>query len=90
VEYNRADRFIVHGVWDKHNPIGNIVQGHSNLTEIKASVDLLWRNDVPPGKVILGTGFYGRSFTLENPRCDTPGCTFSGAANKGGMSKHCS
>lgn len=74
----------MHGVWDKHNPIGSIVQGHSNLTEIKASVELLWRNKVPPGKVVLGTGFYGRSFTLADPSCDKPGCIFSGAANKGG------
>ncbi|KAG9759588.1 glycoside hydrolase family 18 protein, partial [Aureobasidium melanogenum] len=75
--------YDLHGVWDKHNPIGNIVQGHTNLTEIKQSVDLLWRNDVPPGKVVLGTGFYGRSFTLSDPKCSTPGCEFSGAANPG-------
>ena len=73
----------MHGVWDRNNPVGSIVQGHSNLTEIKLAADLLWRNDVPPGKVVLGTGFYGRSFTLEDPDCSTPGCQFSGAAHKG-------
>ncbi|KAI7511872.1 glycoside hydrolase [Hortaea werneckii] len=75
--------YDLHGVWDQNNPIGSIVQGHSNLTEIKESVELLWRNNVPPGKNVLGTGFYGRSFTLEDPSCDVPGFTFSGAANKG-------
>jgi chitinase len=53
------------------------------LTEIKESVGLLWRNDVPPGKVVLGTGFYGRSFQLNDTSCDTPGCPFGQAANKG-------
>ncbi|KAF2723824.1 glycoside hydrolase family 18 protein [Polychaeton citri CBS 116435] len=75
--------YDLHGVWDRNNPIGNIVQGHTNLTEIKQSVDLLWRNDVPPGKVVLGTGFYGRSFTLSDSSCGAPGCEFKGAANAG-------
>ncbi|KAH6871039.1 hypothetical protein B0T10DRAFT_417778 [Thelonectria olida] len=75
--------YDLHGVWDKHNAIGSIVQAHTNLTEIKESVALLWRNDVPPGKVVLGTGFYGRSFELAKSSCNKPGCTFSGAARKG-------
>ena len=75
--------YDLHGVWDRNNPIGSIVQGHTNLTEIKQATDLLWRNNVPPGKVVLGTGFYGRSFELSNAGCSTPGCSFSGAARKG-------
>lgn len=71
------------GVWDKHNVIGSIVQSHTNLTEIKQSVSLLWRNNVPPGKVVLGAGFYGRSFQLSDPSCNKPGCKFDGAARKG-------
>jgi chitinase len=53
------------------------------LTEIKQSAELLWRNNVAPEKVVLGLGFYGRSFQLKNKGCDKPGCTFSGAAKKG-------
>lgn len=75
--------YDLHGVWDRDNPIGSIVQGHTNLTEIKESVELLWRNDVPPGKVVLGTGFYGRSFRLSDSTCSSPGCRFKGSARKG-------
>lgn len=33
---------------------------------------------MPPSKVSLGFGFYGRSFTLADPTCTTPGqCPFS-------------
>lgn len=31
----------------------------------------------------MGLGFYGRSFTLSDPSCSTPGCGFSGGANPG-------
>ncbi|PKY09339.1 hypothetical protein P168DRAFT_324321 [Aspergillus campestris IBT 28561] len=75
--------YDLHGVWDQDNPIGSYVHGHTNLTEIKESVNLLWRNKVPPEKVILGTGFYGRSFQLNDTSCTTPGCPFNGAAEKG-------
>lgn len=40
-----------------------------------------------PGKVVLGLGFSGRSFTLFNPTCRTPGCLFSGGGNAGSCSK---
>lgn len=58
--------YDLHGVWDKENPIGDIVQGHTNLTEIKQSMDLLWRNNVAPEQVVFGLGFYGRSFQLKS------------------------
>lgn len=80
-ECTRSDQLS--GTWDSTNPIGGIIQGHTNLTEIKQAADLLWRNNVPPRKVMLGTGFYGRSFELEDAACTKPGCHFSGAAKKG-------
>lgn len=70
-------------MWDANNPIGSIVQAHTNLTEIKLAADLLWRNDVPPGQVVLGLGFYGRSFQLKDTGCSKPGCQFSGPASAG-------
>lgn len=75
--------YDLHGIWDAHNPIGSIVQSHTNLTEIKLAADLLWRNNVPPGQVVLGIGFYGRSFQLEDSSCSSPGCAFSGPAKAG-------
>lgn len=75
--------YDLHGIWDAGNPIGSIVQGHTNLTEIKLATELLWRVGVPPSKVVLGFGFYGRSFTLADASCSKPGCPFSGASNPG-------
>ncbi len=47
VDWINLMSYDLHGVWDSSNPIGSIVQGHTNLTEIKESVNLLWRNNVP-------------------------------------------
>lgn len=54
--------------------------------EISTGLDLLWRNSIPSEKVMLGLGFYGRSFTLEDSSCTTPGCPFKrlGDGNSGG------
>lgn len=53
-----------------------------HLTEVDDGLDLLWRNDVRPENVIMGVGFYGRSFTMADPSCHQPdrGCQFSAAA----------
>ncbi|KAF7884611.1 uncharacterized protein EAF02_004947 [Botrytis sinoallii] len=82
--YNAYD---LHGTWDSTDPIGSIVQAHTNLTEIKESVELLWRVSIPPEKVVLGLGFYGRSFQLSDTSCGSPGCAFSGAAEAGTCTK---
>jgi GH18 family chitinase len=53
---------VIDGVWDKHvEDIGNIAQAHTNLTEIDASLELMWRNNINPDRVVMGLGFYGRS-----------------------------
>lgn len=44
---------------------------------------LLWRNGIDPAKVVLGLGFYGRSYTLADPSCNTPGCVFTAGAPAG-------
>jgi chitinase len=75
--------YDLHGVWDSNNPIGSIVQGHTNLTEIKLAAELFWRVGVPPAKLVMGFGFYGRSFTLANASCTKPGCRFKGASDPG-------
>ena len=51
--------------------------------EVAQGLDLLWRNNVNPSKVVMGIGFYGRSFTLRDPTCNRPGCPFSGGARPG-------
>lgn len=75
----------------KHGPkmltlqnTGNFVRPHTNLTEIQRAAQLLWRVGITPDIVNLGFGFYGRSFTLSDPSCSSPGkCAFSGGAKPG-------
>lgn len=78
--------YDLHGAWDASNPIGSIVQGHTNLTEIKSAIELFWRVQIPPSKIVMGFGFYGRSFTLSSPDCSSPGCSFSGPSKPGSCS----
>jgi hypothetical protein len=59
------------------------VASHTNLTEIDQSMKLLWRNSINPAKVVLGLGFYGRSYTLADPQCNKPGCVFTSGAPGG-------
>jgi chitinase len=57
--------YDLHGTWDAGvKSIGNIVQAHTNLTEINLALQLLWRNNIDPAKVNMGLGFYGRSTYL--------------------------
>ncbi|CEL61305.1 Chitotriosidase-1 OS=Homo sapiens GN=CHIT1 PE=1 SV=1 [Rhizoctonia solani AG-1 IB] len=76
--------YDLHGVWDRDSVwLGPYVNSHSNLTEIDISLDLFWRNKIPASKVSIGLGFYGRSFQLQSSSCTSPGCLFTGPANKG-------
>lgn len=73
--------YDLHGTWDATDPsIGAVALAHTNLTEIKQTLDLFWRNNVDPDKIVLGLAFYGRSFTLADPSCQSAGCPFSGGA----------
>ncbi|GFP59293.1 chitotriosidase-1 [Trichoderma asperellum] len=78
--------YDIHGVWDSTNKFtGPFILPHTNLTEIKLGLDLLWRNGIDPGYVTLGLGWYGRSFTLSDPSCSTPNgvCQFSSGGKPG-------
>lgn len=46
-------------------------------------INELRRVDIPPEKVYMGFGFYGRSFQLSDASCSTPGCRFRGGAEPG-------
>ena len=50
------------GVWDSTvTAIGPYAYAHTNLTEIQLGLELLWRNNINPARVVMGLGFYGRS-----------------------------
>lgn len=59
------------------------MQAHTNLTDIRLASELLWRVGIQPSQVVLGFGFYGRSFKLQDPSCTTPGCPFSSGGTEG-------
>ncbi|KAF1812796.1 glycoside hydrolase [Eremomyces bilateralis CBS 781.70] len=80
--------YDIHGTWDSTvKSIGPYAFAHTNLTEINQGLELLWRNNINPERVVLGLGFYGRStypcFTMKDPSCMHAGCEFSDGA-KGG------
>ncbi|KAH8800155.1 hypothetical protein F5884DRAFT_904862 [Xylogone sp. PMI_703] len=88
VDWFNMMEYDLHGTWDSTDVwIGRVtlayVNAHTNLTEIDESLKLLWRNNISPDKVVLGLGFYGRSFALADPSCTAPGCAFTGAAPPG-------
>ncbi|KAF5560716.1 glycoside hydrolase superfamily [Fusarium napiforme] len=84
VDWFNVMSYDLHGAWDIGNKwTGAFVGAHTNLTEIKTSLDLLWRNKVSPSKVVLGLAFYGRAVTLANPSCSEPGCAYLSAGDAG-------
>ncbi|KAL2821415.1 glycosyl hydrolases family 18-domain-containing protein [Aspergillus cavernicola] len=90
VDFLNIMTYDIHGVWDSSNKhTGPYVRPHTNITEIKQGLDLLWRNDVDPSLVNLGLGWYGRSFTLKDPSCNKPDsdCIFSYGGKAGECTK---
>ena len=50
--------YDIHGVWDNANIYaGPYVRPHTNLTEIDEGLQLLWRVNIDPSKVVLGLGW---------------------------------
>ncbi|KAH8799635.1 glycoside hydrolase family 18 protein [Xylogone sp. PMI_703] len=84
VDWANFMAYDIHGTWDGASQwTSAIVQPHTNLTEIAEGLDLLWRNNVDPAKVVLGLAFYGRAFTLSDPGCTKVDCPFSSGGNPG-------
>ncbi|KAF7593687.1 hypothetical protein BBP40_011097 [Aspergillus hancockii] len=84
VDWFNVMTYDIHGLWDAGIPsLGYYALAHTNLTEINMGLELLWRNNINPGRVILGLGFYGRSFTMSDPNCLTAGCPFKDAGKAG-------
>jgi chitinase len=81
VDFFNMMTYDLHGTWDigsKH--VKPELNAHTNLTEIKTALDLLWRNKINPEKVVLGLAFYGRAVVPSDPGCTTAGCLFASGA----------
>ncbi|RYP74296.1 hypothetical protein DL771_003117 [Monosporascus sp. 5C6A] len=88
VDWFNIMSYDIHGSWDIDNPFtGPFVNSHTNFTEIQMALDLLWRNDINPDKVVLGMSFYSRSFTLADPGCSEPQCLVTSGGTAGECSR---
>ncbi|KAI9041496.1 glycoside hydrolase [Aspergillus affinis] len=85
VDWFNIMTYDIHGIWDRESRggVGSYAFAHTNMTEINLGLELLWRNNINPGRVVLGLGFYGRSFTMKDPKCLTTGCAFRDGGRKG-------
>ncbi|KAJ3082437.1 hypothetical protein HK102_001702, partial [Quaeritorhiza haematococci] len=76
--------YDIHGTWDAHiKSLGPFAFPHNNQTEIEDAIALITRAGVPTNKILLGIGYYGRSFQLSDQSCTSSGCGFSGGADPG-------
>ncbi|KAM0211011.1 hypothetical protein ACHAQD_010476 [Fusarium lateritium] len=83
VDHFNVMTYDFHGAWDTPKSwLGNHLNSHTNLTEIKDAFDLLWRNKVNPDQVNMGLAFYARTFDVSNTGCMSPGCLFSAGGPK--------
>jgi len=73
--------YDIHGSWDVK--FGTGVLPHTAIPEVNTAVNMLLKAGVKIGKINLGIGFYGRSFTLSDPNCKVAGCPMSGGGTKG-------
>ncbi|KAK8867644.1 glycoside hydrolase [Apiospora arundinis] len=89
VDWFNVESYDLHGTWDigsKTKWDGAILNAHTNLTEIAQGLDLVWRQGISGSKITLGMAFYGRTATLIGS-CNTPGCTYASAGDKGRCSQ---
>ncbi|KAI9146996.1 Killer toxin subunits alpha/beta [Paramyrothecium foliicola] len=88
VDYFNLMSYDIHGMWDLDNEwTGPYLKGHTDWRKIDEGLDLLWRNYVRPQNVVMGFGFYGRSFTMESPGCFEPNGVCR--ASDGGLAGSC-
>ena len=84
VDWFNVMTYDLHGTWDSTDKyIGLFMYAYTNLTEIDQTMSLLWRSNINPAQVVMGLGFYGRSFTMRDPNCNTAGCAFSSGGTPG-------
>jgi chitinase len=79
VDWFNVMAYDLQGAWD----VPALVWAHTNLSDIDSGLTSIWSAGVSPSKVVLGLALYGRSFTLANTACVTPGCPFSNVGTGG-------
>jgi GH18 family chitinase len=91
VDFFNIMTYDIHGKWDLGNEwLAPVLNSHTNLTEITIAMDLLWRNDIKPEKVVMGLAFYARVFAAADISCMDAGCPFASGGNPGKCSNEVS
>lgn len=91
VDFINLMTYDFHGSFDTDHKIGHHAPLYASSTEtgekrkmnIDSAVKYWLSQGAPAEKLILGTGFYGRSFTLENPANHEIGDSFTGPGAAG-------
>ncbi|CAF2505200.1 unnamed protein product [Rotaria sp. Silwood2] len=88
IDFINAMTYDIHGTWDSDiASLGPYVKSHTNIQEITEAFKLFLRDGVNTNKLVLGLGYYGRSFTLDDPSCKKVGCKFKGPGKPGPCTK---
>ncbi|KAJ1941898.1 hypothetical protein FBU59_003366, partial [Linderina macrospora] len=77
VDYIVYLTYDMHGTWDANiKPTSPYLSPHTNITEVTTAIKILERAGVTSDKILMGLGFYGRSYKMADPKCSTTGCKF--------------
>lgn len=76
--------YDLHGFWDADIPtLGAVVRGQTDIREIYNDTLPLWFDALEPPKINFGLAYYGRGYTLADPKCNQLGCLFTGPSLPG-------
>ncbi|KAK5994507.1 Killer toxin subunits alpha/beta-like protein [Cladobotryum mycophilum] len=88
VDFMGVMTYDLHGPWDTDvKALGSIVRPQTDITEIDKNLMPLWYDGMDPSKLNLGIAYYGRTYTLSDPKCGQMGCGF--VPGKGGSQGNC-
>lgn len=68
------DSYDLHGISDTTN----IIRGQTDIREISDDLLPLWFDGLDPSKINFGVAYYGRGYTVSDPKCAYIGCNYSG------------
>ncbi|ORZ36808.1 glycoside hydrolase superfamily, partial [Catenaria anguillulae PL171] len=78
LDYVMSMTYDLHGAFDFG--ASSVMMSHTNISDVRAAVNLALKAGVPSNKFVMGLAFYGRSFRQASPTCSRPGCAFANPA----------
>ncbi|KAJ3406422.1 hypothetical protein HDV05_006016 [Chytridiales sp. JEL 0842] len=84
VDWFNLVSYDIHGTWDANiRDLGPMVQPHTNVEEIHDAILLLQKAGAERSKIVMGLGFYARTFTLADRSCTAMFCPFVAGGRAG-------